>query len=61
MNTTFYLDQIVKAGDLNDDLITKNYKLDNLAKFMQIKSINPKLLQSEIPEDLAISTSTLKR
>ena len=37
------------------------YKIDKMAKFMEIKSINPKLKQSEIAKELAISTSTLRR
>ena len=32
-----------------------------MAKFMEIKSINPKLNQSEKAKELAISTSTLQR
>ena len=39
----------------------RHYKLDKMAKFMEIKSSNPKLEQSEIAKELAISTSTLHR
>ena len=38
----------------------KKYSLDKMAKFLGIKSINPKLEQSEIAKELAISTSTLQ-
>ena len=43
MNNAYSLDQIQKAGDLNADLIMKQYKLDKMAQFMETKSNNPKL------------------
>ena len=61
MKNTFSLEQIVKTGDLNADLIMRQYKLDKMANFMEIKSINPILKQSERAKELAISTSTLQR
>ena len=36
-------------------------KLDKMANFMEIKSIKPKLKQSEMVKDLQISTFALKR
>ena len=48
MNKKFFLEQIAKTGDLNADLIMRQYKLDRKAKFMGIESINPKRKQSEI-------------
>ena len=61
MINTFSLEQLAKAGDLKVDLITREHKLDKLAKFLEFKSINPKLKQSEKTKELAISTSTLQR
>ena len=61
MNNSFSLEQIAKTGDLNADLIMRQFRLDKMAKFMEITSINPKLKQSEIAKELAISTSTLQR
>ena len=61
MNNNFSLQQIVKPGDLNADLIVRQHRLDEMAKFMEIKSINPKLKQSETAKELAIYTSTLQR
>ena len=61
MNSTFCLEQIAKTGDLNADLTIRQYKLDRMAKFMEIKSINPKLKQSEIARELKIPVYTLKR
>ena len=43
MNNIFSLEQIAKTGDLNADLIMRQYKLDKMAKFMENKSVNPKL------------------
>ena len=49
------------TGDLNADLIMRQYKLDKMAKFMEINSIIPKLKQSELAQKLQISTSMLQR
>ena len=51
MNNTFSLEQISKTGDFNADLIMRQYKLDMMAKIIEIKSINPKLKQSEIAKE----------
>ena len=39
----------------------RQFRLDRMANFMEIKSNNPKLKQSEIAKELAISTSTSQR
>ena len=61
MNNTFSLKQIAKAGDLNADLLMRQYKFDKMAQFMEIKSLNPKLKQPEITKELKISSSTIQR
>ena len=61
MNNTFSLEQMAKTGHLNADLILRQHKLKKMAKFKEIKSINPKLKQPERAKELAISTSTLQR
>ena len=61
MNNFFSLEEIAKTGDLNADLIMRQYKLDKMAKFMEIKFTNPKLKQSEKARELKISSSTLQR
>ena len=61
MKNTYSLDQIQKTGDLIADLIMKQYRLDKKAKFMEIKSNNPKLKQSEIAKFLELTSSTIKR
>ena len=61
MNNTFSLEQIGKTGDLNADLMMRQYKMDKMAKITETKSVNPKLKQSEIPKELPKSISTLQR
>ena len=61
MKNTFPSEQIAKTGDLNDDLIMKQYRLDKMAKFMEFKTNNPRLTQSEKARELEISSSTVQR
>ena len=61
MNNTYSLDQIQKTGDLNADLIMRQYKLDKTAKFKEIKSNNTRLKQSEIAKLLELSSSIIQR
>ena len=61
MNKTFSLSEIQKTGNLNAYLIMRQYKLAKMAKFMEVKSINPKLKQSEIAKELKRSPYTLQR
>ena len=48
MNNTFSLEQISKTGNLDANLILRQYKLDIMARFMETKSNNPKLTQKQI-------------
>ena len=57
MNNNFSWEKVAKTGDLNADLIMRQYKLDKIAKFIEIKSINQKLKQSKIAKDFRISSS----
>ena len=61
MKNTCSLDQIQETGVLNADLKMRQYKLDKMAKFMEIKSNNPELKQSEIAKLLESSSSTIQR
>ena len=58
MSITFPL-KISETGDFNADLIMRQYKLDKMAKFMEIMSINLKLKQSDRARELKISSPTL--
>ena len=42
MKNNFSLQQISQTGDLDADLMMKQYKLGKIAKFLEIKSVNPK-------------------
>ena len=61
MNNSFSLQQISRTGNLDPNLISRQYKLDLMSKFMCIKFENPKMKQSEIANQLSYSTSTLQR
>ena len=61
MNTTVSLEQIFETGSLDSNSIFRQYKLDLMARFMEHKSTNPKLKQSEIAKELGCSRNTLQR
>ena len=61
MNKTFPLEQISKTGSLDSSLITRQFKLDHMARFLEKIPINPKLKQSEIAKEFGCPSSTLKR
>ena len=61
MNNTIPLEQTSKTGSLDSNLRTRQYKLDLLARFMEMKAMNPRLTQKGIAKDLAYSTSSLHR
>ena len=60
MNNSFSVQQISKTSNLDSNLVSRQYKLNLMAKFMQIKFDNPKMKQSEIVEQLIFSSSTLE-
>ena len=61
MNNSFSLQQLSRPGNLDSNLISRQYKLNLMADFMRLKYENPKLKQSEIANQLGYSTSTLQR
>ena len=61
MNNSFSLQQIQKTSNLDANLISKQYKLNLMADFMKVKYENPRMKQSEIAEQLGMSSSTLQR
>ena len=61
MNKSFSLQQISKTGNIDSNLISRQNKLNFMAKYMQIKFENTKMKQSEIAKDLGCSSSTLQR
>ena len=61
MNNNFSLQQIQKTNNLDANLISRQYKLNLMADFMKIKYENPKMKQTEIANQLGMSSSTLQR
>ena len=61
MNITYSLDQTQKTSDLNADSMMRQYELDKMAKFLELKSKNPRIKQSEIAKLLELSSSTIQR
>ena len=51
-NNTFSLEQISKTENLDSKLILRQYKLELMARFMEIKPLNPKLKESQIVKEL---------
>ena len=61
MNNSFSLQQIQKTSNLDASLISRQYKLNLMADFMRVKYENPRLKQSEIANQLGMSSSTVQR
>ena len=61
MNNTFSWEQIAKTGNINADLIMRQYNWDRMTKFMKKNSINSKTGQTEIAKEKTLSFSTLQR
>ena len=61
MNKTFSLEKISRTGNRAAKLILRKHMPDSMARYMEIKSINPKMKQKEIAKELGYSNSTLQR
>ena len=61
MNNSFSLQQIQRTSNLDANLISRQYKLNLMADFMKVKCENPRMKQSEIANQLGMSSSTLQR
>ena len=48
MTNTFSLEQLSKTGNLDSNLMLRQYKLDLTARLMEMKSLNPKLREDYI-------------
>ena len=60
MNNSFSLQQLQKTSNLDAYLISRQYKLNLMADFMRLKHENSKMKQSEIANQLSLS-STIQR
>ena len=61
MNNSFSLQQIQKTSNLDANLISRQYKPNLMADFMRVKFENPRMKQSEIANQLGVSSSTVQR
>ena len=61
MNNSFSFQQIQKTSNLDANLISTQYKLNLMADFMRLKYENPRMKQSQIANQIGLSTSTLQR
>ena len=61
MNNTISLKQISRTGNLKANLILRQRKLNLMAPFMEINSINPIMNQKDNAEELCYSSSILQR
>ena len=59
MNTPS-LAEINKTANMDPNLLARHYKLKLMNDFMNIKYQNPKMKQSEIANQLNMSTSTIQ-
>ena len=61
MNNSFSLQQIQKTSNLDANLISRQYKLNLMADFMRVIYENPRMKQSEVANQLGMSSSTIQR
>ena len=61
MNHTPSLNEISKTANMDPNLLTRHYKLKIMNDFMYMKYQNPTLKQSELANNLNMSSSTIKR
>ena len=61
MNNSFSLQQIQKTSNLDANLISRQYKLNLMADFMKLKYENPRMKQSQVANQIGLSTSILQR
>ena len=61
MNHIPSLNEINRTANLDPNLLTRHYKLKIMNDFMYMKYQNPKLKQSELANNLNMSSSTIQR
>ena len=61
MNNSFSPEQIQKTSNLDGNLISRQYKLNLMADFMRLKNENPRMKQSDIANQLGMSSSNVQR
>ena len=61
MNNIPSLNEINKFANMDPNLLTRHYKLRLMNDFMHVKYQNPKMKQSDIANQINMSSSTLQR
>ena len=61
MNNLFSLEQKPRTGNVDANLLIREYRLDLMARFKEIKSLHTKVKKNEIARKLRFSSSTLQR
>ena len=61
MNSRFPSQQLNRTGNLDSNLVSRQYKLNLMSDFMRNKNENPKLKQSEKANHLGYSITTSQR
>ena len=61
MNNVPSLNEITETAKMDPNLLTRHYKLKLMNDFMYVKYQNPKMKQSEIANELNLSSSTVQR
>ena len=61
MNNSFSLQQIQKSSNLDANLVSRQNKLNLMAEFMRLNYENPKLKQSQLVNQIGLSSSTSQR
>ena len=61
MNNKFTIDQLSKSESIDPNSINRLYKINKMLDFMEIPSINPRMTQKQICNQLGTSDSTIKR
>ena len=61
MNNSFSLQETQTTSNLDANLKSRHYKLNLMADFMKLKYENPRMKQSQIANQIGLSTSTLQR
>ena len=61
MNNTPSLNEINKFANMNPNLIIDFYKIKHMNDFMNLKYQNPKMKQSDIANQLGMSSSSIQR
>ena len=61
MNNTSSLEKMWRTGNLDSNLLLRQHKIDLMARFMDIISMNPELKKKEIATELGYSSSNLQQ